>query len=219
MQLLRAIPNWDNIAKVPVPAYNQPCPEDQRSWNGQVYWSRNSYASTDVIWSRNPFNQELYVVFRSLGGKVELRPGEKVESAKFVNEWFGTTDEDATAALQIYGHTISLKYVYWNKLKNDVYRFIYEREKLKYFDFGLEKIERYPGFFMTDDLEDNAIVTTIGYALRSNEGDEERAVGEGLHNIMSAVRDAREYARVNAPAYFGFQQEWMNLMDSIYEEF
>ena len=120
LQLLRSIPNWDNIARVPVPAYNQLSPEDQRAWDGHVYSSKNSYASSDVIWSRNPFNHELYVVFRSLVGKVALRPGEQVESAYFVNEWFGAKDEDALPALQIQGSTIGLKSRYRSRIKQGI---------------------------------------------------------------------------------------------------
>jgi len=120
LQLLRSIPNWDNIARVPVPAYNQLSPEDQRAWDGHVYSSKNSYASSDVIWSRNPFNHELYVVFRSLVGKVALRPGEQVESAYFVNDWFGATDENALPALHIQRGSIRIRSEHRDKLNQGI---------------------------------------------------------------------------------------------------
>ena len=99
-QLLRALPNWDNMVHVPVPAFRRYKKTDARRWNGRVYVSPNSYASREVIYSRNPDNGELYVVFRARNAKVRLRSGEKLVAAFFVNDWFVKTDEDALPALR-----------------------------------------------------------------------------------------------------------------------
>ncbi len=98
-QLLRAIPNWDNIREIPVPPFKQNGPADKRKWDKTVYHSTHSYASHDVVYSRNPDNQELYVVFRSKRGSVSLLPGETLAAACFVNRWFSKTEDDALASL------------------------------------------------------------------------------------------------------------------------
>jgi hypothetical protein len=54
-----------------------------------------------VVYSRNPDNEELYVVFRGETGVVHLLPGETPVSARFVNPWFSKTDEDAFPSLKI----------------------------------------------------------------------------------------------------------------------
>jgi hypothetical protein len=116
LQLLRAIPNWDNIAGVVVPAYNQTSPTDERHWDGIVYRSSRSYASADVIYSFNPINHEMYIVYRKLEGAVQLPPGLKVEEASFVDEWFTKTHEDALPAIDIQNRIIKLKPKYHHKL-------------------------------------------------------------------------------------------------------
>ena len=99
-QLLRAIPNWDNIRHIPVPPFKSYSPADDRTWDRKVYRSTHSYASHEVIYSRHPDNEELYVVFRSEKAVVRLLPGEAPVRADFVNPWFSKTGEDAMASLQ-----------------------------------------------------------------------------------------------------------------------
>ena len=54
IQLLRAIPNWDNLTN----AVN-------RSWDGAVYSSSQSYADQAIVYSRHPKTGKLFAVFRS----------------------------------------------------------------------------------------------------------------------------------------------------------
>ncbi len=100
LQLLRALPNWDNMAGVPVPAFEDYKDTDERKWDGSAYSSPNSYVSRDAVYSRNPDSGELYVVFTSAEGVVRLRPGEKAVAAFFVNDWFVKTDESAMDSLR-----------------------------------------------------------------------------------------------------------------------
>src|SRR3989344_5578069 len=116
LQLLRALPNWDNLGQVPVPPYNQEIQNPERSWNGTTYQSSRSYASSDVIYSRNPFNNELFAVFRNLSGVIQLRPGEEVLTAYFVDDWFAKTAESALSALTISNYQIRLRASYSNRL-------------------------------------------------------------------------------------------------------
>jgi hypothetical protein len=100
-QLLRAIPNWDNLRHIPVPPFNDYSATDERAWNGKIYRSTHSHASDDVVYSRNPDNEEPYAVFRGEAAVVHLLPGETPVSARFVNPWFSKTDEDAFPSLKI----------------------------------------------------------------------------------------------------------------------
>lgn len=99
-QLLRAIPNWDNVRGIPVPPFKSYSRTDDRTWDGSVYRSTHSYASHDAVYSRNPDNEELYVVFRNDGATVSLLPGETLVEACFVNPWFSKTGEDALRSLR-----------------------------------------------------------------------------------------------------------------------
>ena len=99
-QLLRAIPNWDNVRGIPVPPFKTYSPADERKWDGSVYRSTHSYASHEVVYSCNPDNEELYVVFRQDGATVSLLPGEALVAANFVNPWFSKTGEDAISSLR-----------------------------------------------------------------------------------------------------------------------
>ncbi|MDF1690465.1 MAG: hypothetical protein P1U35_12740 [Cycloclasticus sp.] len=99
MQLLRAIPNWENLANVPL---------DLRKYdkNENIYFSPNSRFSIDSIQGVNPLNNEVYVVFRATTGKIHLLE-KQIESAYFVNENFNTTSEDALPCLSANNGKIS----------------------------------------------------------------------------------------------------------------
>ena len=120
LQLLRAIPNWDNLAGIPVPAYNRTRSEDQRHWDGMVYWSINSYASDDVIYSLNPLNNELFIVFKTLYGVVNLPEDVVVTGGYFVDQWFAKTGVDALPALEISGNQIRLRAGYQGRLNTGI---------------------------------------------------------------------------------------------------
>jgi hypothetical protein len=56
LKLIRVIPNWDNIAKIPLLS---------RSWDfvNNIYWSPNSYADLNIIAARHPDTKEIFLVF------------------------------------------------------------------------------------------------------------------------------------------------------------
>jgi len=104
---------------------------------------------------------------------------------------------------------------YWLILRRDAERFIYQREKMKFFNFGLDSLHSYPKFFLDEDLEYKASVTTINYAkecLRKGMKDE---FNQSLENILFFLKDAKLYAKKYAPLYFKFQKEWVKLMKFI----
>ncbi len=109
LQLLRAIPNWDNMAGIDVPAFGRAGQTDARRWNGSVYESPRSYASQEVIYSRHALSDELFVVFRKADGVVRLRPGERIQQARLADDWFAATDQDVRSCLRVEGNRIRLK--------------------------------------------------------------------------------------------------------------
>jgi hypothetical protein len=98
VQLLRALPNWDNLANA-----------SSRSWdsNTLVYTTSNSYADPYVVYSRHPKTGKLFVVFHSPQGVVHLKSGEVVTDIKRVNELFMETS-DGGADLTLSGSRLSL---------------------------------------------------------------------------------------------------------------
>jgi hypothetical protein len=101
MQLLRAIPNWENLAKVPLSSR-------QYDKTTNVYSSPRSKFSNSVIQGWNPVNNEIYAVFKSTAGQVDLM-GKKIISANFVNPYFSQTSENALPCLNEYNNKLSLK--------------------------------------------------------------------------------------------------------------
>ena len=80
LKVIRVIPNWDNLLNVPL---------SQRSWDGAVYKSYNSYISSDVMYThhwKNP--KKLFAVYNTVNGKIKLRPNETIVSIKNVNGYF-----------------------------------------------------------------------------------------------------------------------------------
>jgi len=77
IQLLRAIPNWDNLANA-----------TGRSWDGAVYRSSQSYADQTIVYGRHPKTGKLFVVFRSVTAVLPLRVSETVVSGQCVDDIF-----------------------------------------------------------------------------------------------------------------------------------
>lgn len=90
-QLIRMLPNWDNIAGVPL---------TQRSWDGKVYKSPNSYADANIIYSRHPKTGKIFVVFLNESGKVNLLENEQVNSVYRTDNLF-IESKDGRSDVQI----------------------------------------------------------------------------------------------------------------------
>ena len=95
-----------------------------------------------------------------------------------------------------------------NQLREDVIRFIYEREKLKRASeipdlspVTPESLAPYPGAFLGGDLEEEA------EAALEEQGFSPELVGY-----------ARRYARETVPRFFGFWREWPRLVQAVAED-
>jgi hypothetical protein len=103
MQLLRAIPNWENLAKVPL---------SSRRFNkfNNVYVSPNSNFNNEVVQGHNPINNEIYVVFMTIAGRADIKV-KNIATASFVNSYFNKTGEDALPCLLDFNDKAILKCV------------------------------------------------------------------------------------------------------------
>ncbi|MDR4507115.1 MAG: hypothetical protein MRJ65_02565 [Candidatus Brocadiaceae bacterium] len=98
-KLIRCLPNWDNLNKVPLA---------ERSWNGNVYQSTHSYADDDVMYSRQPKTGKLFAVFMSKNGVIKLNSGETVTSMQHIDDYF-IESGNASADFNIIGDEIRLR--------------------------------------------------------------------------------------------------------------
>lgn len=96
LQLIRMVANWDNLNGVNLIA---------RRWDGYAYISPNSRIDDNIIYSRQPKTQKLFVVFLNDKGEIRLNPGEKVVSIKRVDNFFCETT-DASEELKVEGNKI-----------------------------------------------------------------------------------------------------------------
>lgn len=101
LQLLRVIPNWDNLCDIAL---------SRRNCDSQTleYKSPNSFASKDMIYSRHYETGELFAVFKTLYGKVALNSTENIKDARFADKYFSATEEDALTCLRVEADKITL---------------------------------------------------------------------------------------------------------------
>lgn len=93
------------------------------------------------------------------------------------------------------------------KLVQDVYRFVYEREKLRRAGVDPVQFDPYPGRFLRDDVVVQAMA-----ALQAQATPEVTArFGSPREIVAAAERDAREAA----PRYFEFATRWPRLMEAV----
>jgi hypothetical protein len=99
LQLIRVVANWDNLNGLPL---------KKRSSVDTVYTSPNSRMDRNIIYSRQPKTQKLFVVFLNNSAELKLKPGEKIESVMRVDSLFCET-VDGRADLLIKRNKIKLK--------------------------------------------------------------------------------------------------------------
>jgi len=95
----------------------------------------------------------------------------------------------------------------WSKLHQDVLRFVYEREKLRLAGADPAQFDPYPGRFLRDDVEEQALA-----ALKA------QATPEALARFGSAetiIAQAQRHAEDAAPRYLEFVQTWPRLMEAV----
>jgi hypothetical protein len=94
LKLIRCIPNWDNLNNIPL---------SNRSWDGSVYQSANSYISSNIMYTRHWKNpKKIFVVFNTHNEPLYLKQGETISSIQSVDGYFvenGNATSDFTVSL------------------------------------------------------------------------------------------------------------------------
>ena len=104
-------------------------------------------------------------------------------------------------------------------MRQDFYRFIYEKEKLSYAfghtdlkHFDLEELDPYPGYFLRNDIGKRALSLSVLTSIRDIYKSD---VFEHLKLIRTVLWNAKRYAKMNKSRWFGFQRLWPAFMEEI----
>jgi hypothetical protein len=104
---------------------------------------------------------------------------------------------------------------FYMKFREDIYRFVYERERLINLYLDPEDLDPYPGFFLRDDLEFRAASVCFYYAKRAFKNGKKKHLRGHMRNMEILFKDAPEYALKYAGKYLRFQKRWKKLMIDI----
>ncbi|MDD5748411.1 MAG: hypothetical protein PHP64_05115 [Actinomycetota bacterium] len=107
----------------------------------------------------------------------------------------------------------------WQHLRENIYRFIFARAKLRAQDeaYGgrivpLEELEPYPESCMRDDFEEIVFKTAVLMGMHYLQIGDELGFTESMRNIYLARYDAPPKLNPFA-SYMGFNKQWVRLMD------
>jgi hypothetical protein len=95
----------------------------------------------------------------------------------------------------------------YTRLRHDVYRFVYEREKLRLGGIAAESFDPYPGRLLRGDLLDHARM-----ALESGFADDEASQ---LGRPDTILEGAQAHAAAQAQKYFEFARRWPTNMEAL----
>jgi len=104
---------------------------------------------------------------------------------------------------------------YWTKMRQDIFRFMYLREKIRAFGMDPSSLDTYPGAFLREDLEERVRCTCNNYALQCRE---ERRIAEAREwerNCTSILESARRRASRYSRAYPKFRKDWERFMKTL----
>ena len=98
----------------------------------------------------------------------------------------------------------------YGKMKQDVIRFMYEREKILHGNLPFEEFVPYPGDLLKEDF------TSVAREALSLIGSSQDFAKHGKPDEIT--EDARRFARVHLPRYFEFTEQWPNVNPSIQKQ-
>jgi hypothetical protein len=100
---------------------------------------------------------------------------------------------------------------FWSRMRQDIKRFKYLREKVKLLGHRVEDLGVFFGYFLRDDLEHKAITASIEAAKHYMDTDREEAV-EFLNNALVAVEPNRDDLRKQAERQLRFMDDWARVV-------
>lgn len=112
----------------------------------------------------------------------------------------------------------------WRRFREDIYRFIYAREKLRKQDethglrqVSIEELDPYPGCCMRDNLEDLIYKTSVLMGLHAMQEGDKLGFDESMNNIFLARYDAPPSVNPYS-LYLEMVPQWERLMDFLAKE-
>jgi len=183
--------------------------DDVKMEHWMTYWDRFGFKAKafDEIIGRQPRIKRTPFAF---GGAMILHR-DLFQSVPFDPEITRGEDIDYLINSRMYGfsffldNTLSIKHLpvpkkhpQWKRIREDIYRFVYEREKIaaQYKTGNIvmvtpEDFDPYPGEFLRDDLDEKIFRSNMMLAADYMMKGEREAVTETLNNIMIARGDAK----------------------------
>ena len=118
---------------------------------------------------------------------------------------------------------------FWGEFEQDVYRFLYQREKLKFLERKLgrkilgEGLDPFPGYFLKDDLEGKILLTGILalISLKTSLLIQARKLSQLAKVFKEAealLEKARKYAFKNSGKYYVFRRLWSRSLEKFEEK-
>lgn len=114
---------------------------------------------------------------------------------------------------------------FWAEFEQDIYRFLYQREKLKVLEEKLnthilEDIDPFPGYFLKEDLEGKILLTGIlaGIEERGEKAVARESLSEMVKRFIKAgklMRKPGRYAAKHAGRYLDFREGWREEMEKL----
>lgn len=108
---------------------------------------------------------------------------------------------------------------YWCKFRQDVYRFIYLRQKIKTLNIDPSELDPYPGVFLKKNLEKRLISTSANYAQSCLNKRELKDASDYIKNSTEILFRAKTRAKIYEKSYLKFKKEWEKVMLKIRKNF
>ena len=103
---------------------------------------------------------------------------------------------------------------FWSRMRQDIRRFKYLREKVRLYGHKPEDLGVFFGYFLQEDLEHKAVTACIEAAKHYMDADREEAL-EFLNNALVAVEPNREELRSKAERQLRFMDDWARVVPKV----
>lgn len=103
---------------------------------------------------------------------------------------------------------------FWSRMRQDIRRFKYLREKIELFGLKPDDLGVFFGYFLQDDLEYKAVTASVEATRHYLDQDREEAL-EFLNNVQAAMEPNRKSLRREAERQLRFMDDWARVMPKV----
>ena len=105
--------------------------------------------------------------------------------------------------------------LYWEKMRKDIFRFLYMKKKIQKLNIHPQELYPYPGVFLKSNLRFRIFLTSVLLGLDYLSRLKFKDSVESLKNIKISLLEARRHAKAHYEDFFKFQKQWMAIMADI----